>query len=360
MTDRDHAYDQPVGPLALARELGLSLLVLALCLAAVELALRTETAYRLLPLARPYYSFDVTRRVHDLERLMQDRDRLDVLFVGSSVVRAAIDPRRFDAALKKQGHSKLTSFNGGLSTMYPTGAKLYLEHVWLGRAHPRFVLHGVREAELRSGQKRPSYLDHGRVEPLWRERTFLADAQAALLGELRLLQYRGTLHTVLTRMKNGTPWHIRERGERASDARGFRREKRPLSVSRRHGSKRLWKYGANKPRAGRYKISLPALEAMHALCKRAGATYVLVNMPEHPERFGKRYGQATFDDYHRRVRAWADAHGVPLLDVTDARLSAFADDRWYSDYHHLSPNGAQHFSDLLAARFAALLRGGRR
>ncbi len=355
MTDRTD--DQPVRPLVLLRELGLSLVVVALCLVLVELALRTETAYRLLPLARPYYSFDVTRRVHDLEQLVQEHGRVDVLFVGSSVVRAAIDPRRFDAALSKQGQPAITSFNGGLSKMYPVGAKLYLEHVWLERAHPRFVLHGVREAELRSGQKRPTYLDYGRIEPLWRERSVLGRAQATLLAELQLLQYRGTMNTVLSRMKNGSPWHIRESGERPSDVRGFRREKRPLAVNRRHASKRLWKYTGKQPRAKRYAISMPALEAMQALCKRAGATYVLVNMPEHPERFGKRYGRATFDDYHRRVRAWADAHGVPFLDVTDARLDAFADDRWYSDYHHLSPDGAQHFTDLLAGRFAALLRG---
>lgn len=352
----DDAYDQPVRPLPLLRELGLSLALLLPCLLGIEHVMRTETVYRLLPLARPYYTFDVTRRIHDLEQLVADEGRLDVLFVGSSVTRAAIDPRHFDRELRQKKRGDVVSFNGGMSSMFPSGAKLYLEHVWLERARPRFVLHGIREAELASRAKRPKYLQHGRIEALWLQRSWIADVQAALLDELTLLQYRGTLITVLSRAKDGKRLHIRERGEQASDERGFRREKRPLARARRGGSKRLWRYGG-KPDDKRYARSLPALEAMHELCRRNGATYVLVNMPEHPERFGKRHGRALFDDYHRRTRAWARAHGVALLDVTDAQLGAFADDRWYSDYHHLSPEGARRFTELLAARFGALERG---
>ena len=355
----DDAYDHPVRPLLLLRELGLSLALLLPCLLSIELMMRTETVYRGLPLARPYYTFDVTRRIHDLERLVAEEGRLDVLFVGSSATRAAIDPKHFDEELRRTKRGDVVSFNGGMSSMYPSGAKLYLEHVWLERARPRFVLHGIREAELASRAKRPNYLRHGRIEALWLQGSPIAALQAALLDELKLLQYRGTLNTVLSRAKDGEPWHIRERGESVSDERGFRREKRPLAKTRRRGSKRLWKYGG-KPEDERYARSLPALEAMHELCKRSGATYVLVNLPEHPERFGKRYGPAFFDDYHRRTRAWARARGVALLDVTDAQLGAFADDRWYSDYHHLSPEGAEHFTEMLAARFGALLRGRER
>ena len=88
---------------------------------------------------------------------------------------------------------------------------------------------------------------------------------------------------------------------------------------------------------------------MRDLCDAAGAVYVLVNMPEHPERFAAQHGPATHRDYHERIRAWAAEHGVPFLDVTEADLAAFAKDKWYSDFHHMSPAGAARFSTLLAS-----------
>jgi hypothetical protein len=333
------------------RELGLSLGLLLICLWGFEAVLRSEFAYERLPLARAYYSFDVTRRLHDLEQL-EEQGPVDVLFLGSSVVRAGLDPDQFDAVLKKKGR-RMRSFNGAFSSMFSPAAKLYLQHVWLDAARPRFVLHGVREAELALGTREPAQLSRGLIESLWLEDNSWSLFKASLLQHVHLTHYRGTLRKLIERYRDGQPFQQRERGELKTGPRGFREERTPLAKKRKTGSKRLWKY-RTQPEENRYRNSLPALEAMRQICADAGATYVLVNMPEHPDRYGSAEGPALFQDYIHRIRRWAEQHDVPFIDVTDGDMRAFRNDHYYSDFHHLSPLGAKRLSTLVAERFAGM------
>ena len=130
------------------REFAISLLVLVALLVGAELALRSDYAFDHLPVPRPYYTFEVTRSLRWLDRLRRQRGEIDVLFVGSSAMRAAVDPARFDARYEQRTHQPLVSFNGSMSKMAPTAVRMYLEGVWLTHARPRYVLHGVRPTEL--------------------------------------------------------------------------------------------------------------------------------------------------------------------------------------------------------------------
>ena len=250
----------------------------------------------------------------------------------------------------------MLSFNGGFSKMYPSGAQLYLEHVWLAQTKPRFVLHGIRPNELMSQQSSPRYLKHGLIESLWLEKNPLAMLEAELLGASKLLQYRGTLITSLTRWSRGKPLHLaRERGEMGADQNGYGKHPGKLSTLLKHKSKRLWRY-REKPKAKAFERGLKVLDAMRAACERAGVQYVLVQLPEHPNRFGTSQGPALWQAYQSAVKAWAAKHGVPFLDITRGDYNSFGDDAWYADYHHLSPRGAKRLSELVAKDFAALLQ----
>jgi len=336
------------------RGLWISAALLLAMLIAAEAALRTSFVFERLPMPRPYYTYDVTRRVHYLTELERVHGPIDVLFVGSSAVRAGFKPPQFDKAVKAAGGGRVLSFNGGLSKMYPGTARLYLAHVWLEQTKPRFVLHGIRPNELVSGSS-GSFLKNGAIESLWLERAPLAMLEARLLGASKLLQYRGTLNMSLERWSADKPLHAaRERGEMGTDSRGYGREKTPLRITRKRHSRRLWLY-RKMPNAKQYERGLAVLEAMRAECERHGVQYVLVHLPEHPDRYAREQGGMLWQDYQARVHTWAAAHHVPFIDVTHGDFHRFGADELYSDYHHLSLRGAERLSELVAKDFAKLL-----
>ena len=91
---------------------------------------------------------------------------------------------------------------------------------------------------------------------------------------------------------------------------------------------------------------------MRNLCAQHGAVYVLVNTPEHPERFAAQHGPATHRDYHERIRDPGQPSAACRSSMSRrGDLAAFAKDKWFSDFHHMSPAGAARFSTLLAERF---------
>lgn len=332
-----------------------SLGALLLVMAGAELGLRSDWAYENLPVPRAYYTYDVTRRVHYLNALQRDHGRLDALFIGSSVVRSDIRPRIVDRRLEERsGGKKFVTFNVGLSKMFPTGAVLYLERLWLERAHPRLVVHGVREVELASRQSKPYYLKHGRIESLWLEDTWLSNLEADLIRDLALLQQQGILQRSIARLSQGEALHQYEKGEIVANVRGFRAERGKVQSARKRKSRRLWRY-RKAPKPDRYERQLAAIDRMHALCEARGIQYVLLHLPEHPERFKTKHGPAIWADYKQRVRALAAERGIPFIDATNGDLHMFANDKYYADYHHMRPAGASRFSIKVADQLLKLL-----
>lgn len=339
------------------RSFALSAAFLILLLGLAEAALRTSYVFALLPMPMPYYTFDVTRRLHDYDALLDERGPVDVLFVGSSAVRAGFRPPVFDAAVRKAGGGEVLSFNGGFSKMFPPSARLYLEHVWLTRKKPRFVLHGIRPVELSTYPDRwPKHLRFGTIESLWAQQDWLSTLEAEVISHSKLLQYRGTLNTSLNRWSKGEPLHPPvENGELFSDSTGFRAEKHRLSALIGTDNENMWIYNTVLTRK-QVERGLSVLGTMQRQCQKAGVRYVLVNLPEHPNRYSHKRGPATWQLYQKMVQAWAKAHHVPFIDITRGDYKRFADVEYYADYHHLRPEGAKALSELVARDFAALLK----
>jgi len=339
------------------RSLALSAALLIALLGSAEAALRTRYAFERLPMPMPYYTYDVTHRLHHYDMLTRERGPVDVLFVGSSVVRAGFRPQAFDEAVLKAGGGKLLSFNGGFSGMYPDSARLYLEHVWFVHDRPRFVLHGIRPNELiASGEREPIVLRNGLVESLWLAHSPPSMLEAELIGRSKLLQYRGTLNKLLTRWSKNQPLHVDPKHvELLSDSTGYRKESGKLSTLLQKKHDKLWLY-TSKVKRPELERGLRVLAAMRRSCVKAGVHYVLVHMPEHPNRYGHKRGPATWQLYQEMVKAWAKAHDVPFLDATRGDYQRFGDVDYYSDYHHLSSHGARVLSELVASDFAELLK----
>jgi hypothetical protein len=341
--------NRDIDSLAILKDSAISLAGIVLVLCAVEGVLRMPSVAEALPRPLVYYAYDVPRKLLLLERV-QERGELDVLFVGSSIVRAAFDPASFDRARSARTGQPSLSFNAGLGSMFPGGTALYLERVWLRYARPRHVLFGVREHELRAMLRVPPAIAKGRIESLWWGKPAYAPLLGDLLQQLHVLHYRGSVYKIVKRVGSGRPLNDVEVGEFVPDARGFRGEPRPLPIMGMRNGRYFWRY-KDLGSKNRYRVSMQLMERMHTLCKARGIRFAIVNVPEHPERFGGKNGPRVFKAFHRAVSAWADAHDVPFLDITHGNYKFFSDDKHYSDYHHYTNAGGAAFSQLLAEQF---------
>src|SRR5690242_7379732 len=122
--------------------------VVVLLLGVIEIALRIPAVERALPIRTYLHEPGAVVRLEKLENVRRQYRRIDVLFVGSSVVRCNIRPLLFDALLAGAPAGGPVSFNAGLSGMWPAGVRLYLEGLWLAEARPRIVAQGIRYGEL--------------------------------------------------------------------------------------------------------------------------------------------------------------------------------------------------------------------
>jgi hypothetical protein len=337
------------------RSFGLVMLIL---LVGTEAALRFQQVRALLPPRTHYYHSFIAKRLDALERLTSENQRLDILFVGSSIVMTNVDPLLFDSAVGSRS-VRVVSFNAGLPGIWPSGVHLYLEHVWLPVARPRMVVQGIRYAELAATThaKHQTQIWSGRMEAAWRKSDLLTRAYAATVRNVYLLQYRGAWNSTLERYRHG--W-VGESGDAdpGSASRGY--EPRPAGL----------------PDVGQWKEDLPndgtceenaceagfaALRRAIAVARSAGATYVLLNVPEHQMRWRGPEPAERYGAYVAALRAFAASQAVAFVDPTDGTLGQFHH-ALYNDFSHMTAEGSQQFTRALANRMgpliAAALRGG--
>src|SRR3954469_12947099 len=140
-------------------------------LAAVEGALRIPVLRDALPIRTHLHEPGVVVRLQTLERLLTAEQHVDVLFVGSSIVRCNISPAIFDSLIDEDGQQHLVSFNAGLSGLWPAAVRLYLEDLWLPTARPRVVIQGIRYGELYTSKRARSYasISSGLMESSWEQ-----------------------------------------------------------------------------------------------------------------------------------------------------------------------------------------------
>jgi len=301
-----------------------------------------------------FYHPGVTERLEVLDDLQQAGLAVDVLFVGSSVVRTNISPLVFDASVA-EADIEVVSFNVGLSALRPDPVLLYLDELWLDAVEPRVVVQAVRYEDLADAVAVDEFepFDGGRYEQLWLSDSPLARVQEAALSSSRLLQYAGVLTELLA-----LPGALREEGFEI-DERGFNRTERLLSEVRSELSPDDIP-GGNAASNGydlpideaTFEFGFEVLAATIDRVEAAGATFVLVNMPEHAEKFiGHPDGAARYEHYVGAVRAFADAHDVEFVDLVANGIEEYADDSMFADFNHMTPEAAAALTKRLAASF---------
>lgn len=328
-------------------------------LVVAELVLRTPAIMSWLPIRTHYHEAGIVRRVEALDRLLAERGSIDVLFVGSSIVRCNIQPLDFDRAVLRRG-LRAVSFNGGLSGLWPNAVALYVEHLWLPKAHPTIVVQGIRFGELHSSPRarRETAILSGPIESRWQTHRPSAPVEIAALERIHLLQYRGTLPRWLASYEGGASGQDMDDDVRVTtDPRGWTPRLPTLDVALSRGLLKTETPYSAPIKDAETEAALASIVRTADLCRRANVRYVLVNVPEHAFRWSTPGGAERYGEYIDTLRALAASQSFEFIDVTKRDPSRFANDAEYSDYHHMSPAGAHRFTLMLASELGAQLPG---
>jgi hypothetical protein len=334
------------------RRWGRFALIVLLLLAGIEVALRFPQVRSALPPRTHYYHPAITTRLDAVERIMSENSRVDVLFIGSSIVLTNLHPGIFDAVLP-QPHGAI-SFNAGLPGLWPTSVHLYAEHVWLPTARPRLVVQGIRYPELATDAhaKYETQVWTGKIEPSWRDPGFWSQLSAKMVAHVHLLQYRGVAVTMLQRYRNGWVDPDAPESEDPYATRGFQAIAHPSDTP-------MEDWEADLPNEGvceqsRCEVGFAALERTIAAVRASGAEYVLLNVPEHASRWRGPGGIARYQHYLEQLRAFAEREGVMFIDPTEGDPFRF-DRTPYADFAHMTEVGSRQFTRAVAEQMGPLL-----
>jgi hypothetical protein len=335
-------------PTTRGRNWGTFAAVILVILAAGELALRFPQVRALLPPRTHFYHPVIAQRLDAIERVTSEHGRVDVLFVGSSIVMTNVEPRTFDSEVAPEA-GPLVSFNAGLPGIWPQSVHLYLENVWLPVARPRVVVQGIRYAELAATThaKHESQVWTGRVEQGWREADLLTRLHAAAVERLHLLQYRGALIGALERHRDG--WSGESQSEASDASRGYEARSANPDAEWVEDLPNEGTCGAD-----RCAVGFAALRRAIAVVRATGAVYVLANVPEHVRRWQGPDAADRYRAYLEALRAFAESEGVAFVDPTNGNVAAFKDAP-YSDFSHMTPQGCRQYTAALADGAGALI-----
>lgn len=311
-----------------------------------------------------YYSGDVTVRLDALDEVLAMEGRVDVLFVGSSVVRANIRPLEFDRTLAEAGFD-VVSFNGGLSAAWPGTVRLYVDGLWLEEVNPGVVVQAIRFEELvnASLSQQAGGGIEGRYESLWRNESAASTIGELVLDSSRLAQYSGWLTTLLADSESPLAGTVRF----VIDDRGYAATRGTLTQRIADAADIVDIPGGSAAKNGfvqtfepsTFSVGLAMLADTIDATRASGSEFVLFNMPEHGDKFLSREdGAARYESYVEALRNLAAEKGIVFVDFTNADASIYAADEPFADFHHMTPDGAKELTRRLADEFiSGSLRG---
>ncbi|HEX9644464.1 MAG TPA: hypothetical protein VGC11_10765 [Acidimicrobiia bacterium] len=332
--------------------------VVAVVLAVTESALRIPAVAAAIPESGLYYASAVQARIDRIRALAADGTSVDALFVGNSVVATNISPAIVDGDLAEAGLS-VTSFDLGLPpglTIDPL--RVQLDRLWLRETQPRVVVFAVRYVDFVDpvAAADSAIFTSGRIESRWVDTSLRSRIELLLIDNSALLRRAGALAGFLTN-------HDEEGGAGGGDGGGFPVD--PRGHQPRYGTvdENVATYGIADTPGGSiasdgydmpidpasYESGLAMLRETHALVEARGARFVLLNMPEHPQKFlAGQDGAERYASYLDALSSFADTEGIVLLDPSQGSLESWSDAGLFFDFHHLNAGGAEVMSHAIA------------
>jgi hypothetical protein len=287
---------------------------------------------------------------------------IDVLFVGSSVAYAGIDPVLFDAEVEALTGQSMVSYNAGLGGLPISMVDAFFEQVLSQHVSPQALILLMAPRDV--NQNNPYndlMIEEATSSPYGKVRLSTGIGAAVtqlLLDHSVLFRYRNLIIlTALNGLRVPTELPAAYDDPRF-DSRGYEAIPRKLTdrlVDGQVPKRDMAMAGAFLRAFEPSRKDMGALEKLIRFCERRGIQLIVVNMPMN------HYMQASFEHpeedyavYLNALTALTERHRVPLWDANPlSGEHAFGDDEFY-DLVHLNVHGAEHLTKLVAVRYSQL------
>jgi hypothetical protein len=231
--------------------------------------------------------------------------------------------------------------------------RLYLENFWLPRAQPGYVALGVRFGELSSERRAEDWdeFKSSRSVRHWISGTRMDRFNEAMFSRVQLLNYQGAFSAWFSDGWAG----MRERNF-PIDPRGYGPTELTLTQALESGQIRgAGVYGDGYERSN-FEVGVGALKRSIAVARERGSHFIIVNVPEYCSRYLQAPdGLARYAAYLGILREVAAQERVNFIDVTHGDPSTWCDKDQFSDFHHMSPEGARRLSIELGEAIGAMM-----
>lgn len=294
---------------------------------------------------REWHSYEAQVKVHQMDALA-DRGGASIVFFGTSMTDAAVDPVRLTAALGPGA----TAYNAALSLGYPTITDRWSRAVVLPRLRPNTVVIGISsldflpESDVSTEQYRSVFEAPAMQRALGTAST-TEEIEHAVESASELFRYRSALRdpiAVYHAIRGDEP-ELPEPEARTIRPLGFQ----AFSVDRRFEDRAAYGTAILQNALSHFAVERAATDVFRRVIetnRSAGREVVLVALPVTEEYIALHpRGRADFDGFKRVLGELASSTGAGLVDLTD-----LTDHRYFADENHLNGAGTTAVTDRLA------------
>ncbi|MCB0207885.1 MAG: hypothetical protein KDJ52_01065 [Anaerolineae bacterium] len=314
-----------------------------------ELILRLPIVTEHLPAPEPtLWHAELIQSKIDYLQAVDEKQAIDVLFMGNSTTQAGVNPKIFDKIRGNATEVEPNAFNASIEGLTPFGNLMFLQ-IYLRYSHPQTIIYGITPQDLNSNSPwAKDVTDRVKHSPM-----ALAEARWGIKGEIiakaldysSLYRYRFVLHRMLLRGGVLPPLpqvHFDDKGYN--------------SLSRRLSDIPQTDRGIFYGRAGvlNYLTTGEQQEALREFieyCRKNDIDLIFVNMPLADDYYNNFDTPQDYETYLSTLTQISDEYKIPLWDMENLPSSDRFNDTEFADFNHLNKYGAEKLSILLAKQY---------
>ncbi len=331
---------KPIG-----KTLVLAMLLLAVTISVLELMARLPLINAILPapsIGTPHKKLDLNFSF--LDRLIQEEGSVDCLFIGSSMVKASIDPEIISKTIAEMNGKKIRCFNFGVAGFTPMVAA-DLAEIMIRKYNPRILVWGVSPESFIEGAGRKAK-DLFKSNPWYRYQMGKFNLQGWLTEHSKAFRYFLRFRIWLERPQLSRELTLRENG---MSRYGFSRKNREQLLQ--PAPLGLPEENEIIPESQKLYFSQKAFSDLKKVAKHTSNTkIVLIEIPVHKsiKRIYKN-NKNLRTSIRETILQFVTDENIPF--IRSQHLELIPDDGW-KNMNHMNVKGADIFSDWLGIQLA--------
>ena len=287
-------------------------------------------------------------QVARLEKLIQDGEPVDCIFLGNSMVWLGINPLVVNQTFQESTGQKIRCFNFGVSAL-PASSAGQIAPMLVQKFHPKLLIYGTFARDYAI----PIDAEDAYVifdTPWLRYQNGDFNLQGWLYAHSSLIQYKGHMRDYLFMnfledvfvLRESPPYQAYGLDPKYDIRTDVRASPDFESTNNRDPVKWL----------GHYKIQQENLDGLQKIVQQSdnSVQVIVIEMPFYEtalEFFPN--GRQDYETYIQRVESIAASSGTPFWHLDEQPL--LSSDNWW-DYFHLNLQGAELFSEWLGSQLA--------